>query len=195
MSFAHPWYLLLLPWIVFLLVRSFRQGVRAGSSWRQKADDTHSSWRTRLVFLPEIFWGLGLSLLVFGLARPQKESASLKRNLEGIDIMIVLDVSDSMTVEDMKPLNRLEAAKETIQNFVAQRSSDRIGVVVFAGESFTLVPLTLDYELLKQRVQDLKTARESRIKDGTALGVALANGAGRLRDSTAKSRVVVFLTD
>jgi Ca-activated chloride channel family protein len=100
-----------------------------------------------------------------------------------------------MLIEDMKPLNRIEAAKDTLKKFVQARTSDRIGIVIFAGESFTLVPLTLDYELILSRVAEITTAQEARIKDGTALGVALANAAGRLKDSTAKSRVVIFMTD
>lgn len=119
----------------------------------------------------------------------------VKRNVEGIDIMIVLDISDSMLIEDMKPLNRMESAKETIKRFVKKRTSDRIGVVIFAGESFTLVPLTLDYELLLNRINEIQTAQQAHIKDGTAIGVAMANGAGRLKESTAKSRVMIFLTD
>jgi Ca-activated chloride channel family protein len=120
---------------------------------------------------------------------------TIKKNVEGIDIVIALDISDSMLIEDMKPLNRLEAAKETIKKFIEGRSSDRIGLVIFAGESFTLVPPTLDYQLILSRVDEITTAASARIKDGTALGVALANAAGRLKDSQAKSRVVIFMTD
>lgn len=151
--------------------------------------------RSRLVHLPLALKALALIFIITAMARPQESSVMTKRNVEGIDIMIVLDVSDSMLIEDMKPLNRLEAAKETIANFVKARSSDRIGIVIFAGESFTLVPLTLDYELLLSRISEITTARQARIKDGTAIGVAIANGAGRLRESTAKSRVMIFLTD
>jgi Ca-activated chloride channel family protein len=100
-----------------------------------------------------------------------------------------------MLIEDMKPLNRLEAAKETINQFIEGRSSDRIGLVVFAGESFTLVPPTLDYQLIQQRVAEIASASSAKIKDGTALGVAMANAAGRLKDSQAKSRVMIFMTD
>lgn len=153
------------------------------------------SLRGRLVHLPMLLKAAAIGLIIVALARPQESSVMTKRNVEGIDIMIVLDVSDSMLIEDMRPLNRLEAAKETIANFVKARTSDRIGIVIFAGESFTLVPLTLDYELLLSRIGEITTARQARIKDGTAIGVAMANGAGRLRESTAKSRVMIFLTD
>lgn len=149
-------------------------------------------WTARL--LPWFFM-LGLCSLVIALARPQKVETITSRNVEGIDIIITLDVSDSMLIEDMKPVNRMEAAKQTLIDFVKARQNDRIGVVIFAGEAFTLVPLTLDYDLIQQRVSEITTAREANIKDGTALGVALGNAAGRLRDSTAKTRVVIFLTD
>lgn len=153
------------------------------------------SLRTRLLNIPLILKALGVGLAIFALARPQEMNTKIKKNVEGIDIVIALDISDSMLIEDMKPLNRLEAAKETIKQFISGRSSDRIGLVIFAGESFTLVPPTLDYQLILSRVDEITTAASARIKDGTALGVALANAAGRLKDSQAKSRVVIFMTD
>lgn len=153
------------------------------------------SLRSRAMILPAVLQGLGLILMIAALARPQETDTKVRRNVEGIDIVIALDISDSMLIEDMKPLNRLEAAKDVIQNFVARRSSDRIGIIIFAGESFTLVPPTLDYQMLLSRIKEITTAQEARIKDGTAIGVALANAAGRLKDSNAKSRVIIFLTD
>lgn len=151
--------------------------------------------RTRLMNLPFFLKFISIIFLIIALARPQEANTRIKKNIEGIDIIICLDISDSMLIEDMKPLNRLEAAKETIQAFIEKRTSDRIGLVIFAGEAFTQVPPTLDYEVLIQRVKEITTARMARIKDGTALGVAMANAAGRLRDSTAKSRVMIFMTD
>lgn len=153
------------------------------------------SLRTRLMSLPVLLQVLGIACMIVALARPQEADTRTRRNVEGIDIIIALDVSDSMLIEDMRPLNRLEAAKEVIQRFVEKRTSDRIGIVIFAGESFTLVPPTLDYQLLLARIKEITTAQEARIKDGTAIGVALANAGGRLKDSTARSRVIVFLTD
>lgn len=153
------------------------------------------SVRTRLMHLPLLLKALAIVFAIVALARPQEMNTKIKKNVEGIDIVICLDISDSMLIEDMKPLNRLEAAKETIKKFVEGRSSDRIGLVIFAGESFTVVPPTLDYQLILQRVGEITTAQQARIKDGTALGVALANAAGRLKDSQAKSRVVIFMTD
>lgn len=153
------------------------------------------SLRTRLMNLPNFLKALGLVFAIVALARPQTTNTKIKKNVEGIDIVICLDVSDSMLIEDMKPLNRLEAAKETIKQFIEGRSSDRIGLVVFAGESFTLVPPTLDYQMILQRVDEITSASSAKIKDGTALGVAMANAAGRLKDSQAKSRVMIFMTD
>jgi Ca-activated chloride channel family protein len=151
--------------------------------------------RTRLMLLPQFLKALGIIMAIWALARPQTMNTKVRKNVEGIDIVICLDVSDSMLIEDMKPLNRLEAAKDTIKKFVNARSSDRIGLVVFAGESFTLVPPTLDYQLVLQRADEISTASSAKIKDGTALGVAMANAAGRLKDSQAKSRVMIFMTD
>jgi Ca-activated chloride channel family protein len=151
--------------------------------------------RTRLMNLPFLLKALGIAIAIWALARPQEMNTRIRKNVEGIDIVICLDVSDSMLIEDMKPLNRLEAAKETIKKFIEGRSSDRIGLVVFAGESFTLIPPTLDYQLILQRVGEISSASSAKIKDGTALGVALANASGRLKDSQAKSRVVIFMTD
>ncbi|XGC79933.1 VWA domain-containing protein [Bdellovibrio bacteriovorus] len=153
------------------------------------------SLRTRLMHLPTILKALALVFAIMALARPQTMNTKIRKNVEGIDIVICLDVSDSMLIEDMKPLNRLEAAKETIKKFIEGRSSDRIGLVVFAGESFTLVPPTLDYQLILQRVGEITSASSAKIKDGTALGVSMANAAGRLKDSQAKSRVMIFMTD
>lgn len=153
------------------------------------------SFKSRMMFLPTIFKSIGICLAIVALARPQEANTKVKKNIEGIDIVIALDVSDSMLIEDMKPHNRLESAKETLKKFVSMRSSDRIGLVVFAGESFTMVPPTLDYAMLLSRVEEITNARAAHIKDGTALGVALANAAGRLKDSNAKSRVIIFMTD
>ncbi len=156
---------------------------------------TGSTLRARLIHLPVLLKAVAIGFAIFALARPQEANTKVKKNIEGIDIVIALDISDSMLIEDMRPLNRLEAAKETIKNFVEKRSSDRIGLIIFAGESFTLVPPTLDYPLLLSRVEEITTAASANIKDGTAIGVAIANAAGRLKESTAKSRVMIFMTD
>lgn len=198
-SYVSPW---AFAWLIVLVL------IVIWSLWRRKArtptlqfssldifKSSRPSLRTRLMNLPLVLKAVALIFVIIALARPQEADTKIKKNVEGIDIVIALDVSDSMLVEDMKPSNRLEAAKETIKQFVAKRTSDRIGVVIFAGESFTLVPLTLDYQLLLDRVSEITTAASAHIKDGTAIGVAMANAAGRLKDSNAKSRVMIFLTD
>lgn len=153
----------------------------------------HRGLRAQGAWLPTVIKIAALALAIVALARPQKADTKIKRNVEGIDIMIVADISDSMLIEDMQPENRLESAKQMISEFVKGRVSDRIGFVVFAGESYTRVPLTLDYPLLLRSVAETQTARN--IKMGTAIGVALANGVARIKDSNAKSRVVILMTD
>lgn len=149
--------------------------------------------RSYFVQIPLVLKVIAIGLAIVALARPQKADTQIKRNVEGIDIVIALDVSDSMLIEDMKPTNRLESSKKTIEDFIKQRISDRIGLVVFSGESYTRVPMTLDYPLLLKSLSDVTTTEN--IKMGTAIGVALANSVSRLKDSTAKSRIVIFLTD
>lgn len=151
------------------------------------------TWRMYVSWLPTALKFLALALTIFALARPQMVDTKIKRNVEGIDIMITLDISDSMLIEDMQPENRLECSKSMIEKFIQGRSSDRIGLVIFSGESYTRVPMTLDYPVLLQSVRDIEITRN--IKMGTAIGVALANAVARLKDSTAKSRVIIFLTD
>lgn len=150
-------------------------------------------WKSYLSKLPVIFKCIAIFLAIIALARPQKSSTKTKKNVEGIDIVIALDISDSMLIEDMLPQNRLESAKKTIENFISKRSTDRIGLVVFSGESFTRVPLTTDYQMLFQSLKEVSSTRK--VKMGTAIGVALANSVARLKDSVAKSRVVILLTD
>lgn len=152
-----------------------------------------TTWKVKLKWLPTALKVAAVVLAVLALARPQKADEKIKRNVEGIDIMITLDVSESMLIEDMKPENRLESSKLTIQDFIKKRVSDRIGVVIFSGEAYVRVPLTLDYPLLLQNVAEIKTSRN--IKMGTAIGVALANACSRLKDSDAESKVIVLLTD
>src|SRR5262249_32216463 len=127
------------------------------------------------------------------IARPQRADTKLKRDVEGIDIVIVQDISDSMLIEDMQPENRMVSTKKTIKEFIEGRASDRIGLIVFSGEAYTRVPLTLDYPLLLKSLAEVTTSRN--IKMGTAIGVGLATGVARLKESTAKSRVIVLLTD
>lgn len=196
---GQPWFfLLLLPWAFLAYYLYFRQP-KTKSSLTISSFQAFKNWRGRgrviFVQLNKAMLLTSLVLIIAALARPQKVDAKVKRNIEGLDIVIVMDISDSMLIEDMKPFNRLESAKETLAQFISQRTSDRIGVVIFAGEAFTLVPPTLDYQLILDRVSKITTAARARIKDGTAIGVGIASGAARLKDSQAKSRVMIFMTD
>ncbi len=132
-------------------------------------------------------------LAVVALARPQERDSRVKDlSVEGIDIMIALDLSTSMEAADFRPNNRLHVAKEVLTEFLAGRTNDRIGLVVFSGAAYTQAPLTLDYGVLKEVIKQLRTRV---LEDGTAIGDAVATALNRLRDSEAKSRVVVLITD
>jgi len=131
-------------------------------------------------------------VLVVAFARPRSGTQYQEVTSEGIDIMLALDVSSSMQAEDFKPNNRLYVAKEEIKKFIERRLNDRIGLVVFAGFSFTQCPLTTDYGVLLDFVDDVDFGM---VKDGTAIGMAIANGVNRLRESEAKSKIMILLTD
>ena len=196
---GQPWaFILILPWAALVYWTYFNRK-RPKSSFKISGLNNFKKWdgrgRVLLQKLNSFFLLTAILFFIAALARPQRADTHVKRTLEGLDIVIVLDVSDSMLIEDMKPTNRLESAKQTIAAFVKQRMSDRIGVVIFAGEAFTLVPPTLDYQLVLERISDITTAASARIKDGTAIGVGMASGAARLKDSQAKSRVMIFMTD
>ncbi len=198
LSWAQPWaFLLFIPWVIFIFMYLKKQKTK--STFQISRIKSFVPWKNRgrsqLVFTNEVLLFFSLAMMILALARPQTTDAKVKRTLDGLDIVIVLDISDSMLIEDMKPDNRLESAKKTIADFIQMRTSDRIGLVIFAGEAFTLVPPTLDYQLILDRVHLIQTAQQARIKDGTAIGVAMAAGAARLKDSQAKSRVMIFLTD
>lgn len=135
---------------------------------------------------------LVISLLIVGFARPQSGRHEEKVTTEGIDIILAMDISSSMLAEDFKPKNRIEAAKTVAAEFIKGRQNDRIGLVVFAGQSFTQCPLTLDYGILLRFLQEVHIGM---IEDGTAIGMAIGNCVNRLRDSKAKSKVVILLTD
>lgn len=135
---------------------------------------------------------LVLTLIVIALARPQTGRSESTVKTEGVDIMLLLDTSSSMQAQDFRPKNRLHAAKQVIKDFVGKRSNDRIGLVVFSAQAITQCPLTLDYDILVQLVDQVKFGM---LDDGTAIGVALATACNRLKDSEAESRIIVLLTD
>jgi len=135
-------------------------------------------------------------LIVIILARPQTHNSWDNKSVDGIDIMLSMDVSTSMLAEDLKP-NRIEAAKEVAAEFIAGRPNDNIGLTIFAGEAFSQCPMTTDHSSLLNLLQNVRTdiAARGLIQDGTAVGMGLANAVSRLKDSQAKSKVVILLTD
>ncbi|MEO1653763.1 MAG: VWA domain-containing protein, partial [Bacteroidota bacterium] len=145
-----------------------------------------------LRFLPDIIFSFFILLVIIALARPQKANLVLERSSEGIDIMLILDISESMLLEDFRP-NRLEASKKVAKNFVAGRSFDRIGLVIFSGEAYSLSPLTTDYALLQDVIQEIEPGQID--EGGTAIGSALGVGTNRLRESEAKSKVIILISD
>ncbi len=196
MSWYSPWAFLLIPFVVALVAwaywRSRKRSPTVQYSSLSLLKGIPRPLRTQLMWLPTLVMLGALVLIVVALARPQRADTKVRKNVEGIDIMMVIDVSDSMLIEDMKP-NRLVASKEILKEFVRKRPNDRLGLVMFSGEAYTRVPLTLDHKILLESIEAIKISRN--IKMGTAIGVALATGAGRLKESTAKSRVMVFMTD
>lgn len=154
------------------------------------------SFRNRILHLPFILRMILFSMVIIILARPQSSDSWSESDIEGIDIMLATDVSTSMLAMDLQP-NRIEAAKEVAANFVSGRKNDNIGLTIFAGESFTQCPLTIDHAVLLNMLNAVKCdiALKGVIQDGTAIGMGIANGVSRLKDSKAKSKVIILLTD
>jgi len=154
------------------------------------------SLRQRLMWLPKALRIALISMLIFILARPQTDSSWGTRTAEGIDIMLAMDISTSMTLTDLAP-SRIEAAKAVAAEFIANRPDDNIGLTVFAAEAFTQCPMTTDHASLLNMLNNVSTgmAEAGIIDDGTAIGMGLANALSRLQDSKAKSKVVILLTD
>ena len=150
-----------------------------------------SSWKNVFHHIPFVLRLLALTCIIFALARPQTKNDEQITEGEGVDIILCIDVSGSMTAQDFTP-NRMEAAKKVAADFIDQRVTDRIGIVIFSGESFTQCPLTTDYAVLKTQIEQI---RNGLLEDGTAIGSGLATSVDRLRTSTAKSKVVILLTD
>jgi len=194
-GFAYPWVLwllLLIPALAFLYWKRRKQMVtEVIFSSVLPFDHIPGSLREKLRDVPVGLRLLALGLFLVALARPQSISNKENVSTEGIDIVLLIDISGSMLAEDFTP-NRMQAAKQVADEFIDGRTSDRIGLVIFSAESFTQCPLTTDYPVLKTLLQEVKSGM---IADGTAIGLALANGVNRLKDSKAKSRVMILLTD
>ena len=196
LEFARPWafwLLLLVPLLGYLAHLLARRRPRLALPTAPLLLAAGRGPLARFAWLPT---GLRLGALALGvvaLARPQlPEPTARDLTVEGIDIVVALDLSTSMNAVDFQPDDRLAAAKEVLASFISRRPNDRLGLVVFAGEAFTQCPLTLDHDVLRGIVGDLRTGE---IEDGTAIGNALATSLNRLRDSDAKSRVVILITD
>ncbi len=199
MEFANKEYLFLLlliiPYLIWYLM------YRKKSEPTMRMSDTRAyryaprSWRVTLMPIQLLLRLAVFVLLVLVLARPQTQNSWKNETMEGIDIMLAMDVSTSMLAEDLKP-NRIEAAKQVAADFVIGRPNDNIGLTIFAGEAFTQCPMTTDHASLLNLLHNVRTDIAQRlIEDGTAIGMGLANAVSRLKDSKAKSKVVILLTD
>jgi Ca-activated chloride channel family protein len=193
-DFAQPWMLWLLlllplPGCWYFAKQSRRQGSIMISSILKVR--SISSWKNTFRHLPFIFRLLCMTCIIVALARPQTRNDEELVNGEGVDIVLCIDVSGSMMAQDFTP-NRMEAAKEVAANFAANRPTDRIGLVIFSGESFTLCPLTTDQNVLNAQISNIQSGL---LEDGTAIGSGLATSVDRLRSSKSKSKVVILLTD
>jgi Ca-activated chloride channel family protein len=194
-TFAYPWcfwLLLLIPLMIYWYVKQGRrqQGALQVSSI-QGLKGLPVSWKARLRPALLVLRILAYAALVTALARPQTSNTSENIDSEGIDIVLGIDISGSMLAEDLQP-NRLEAAKKVAADFVEKRISDRIGLVIFSGESFTQCPITTDHAVLTNQIMTIKSGM---LQDGTAIGMGLATSVDRLRSSKAKSKVIILLTD
>ncbi len=194
-TFAYPWVLYFLAIIPLMIVWHWKVGRLREPSIRYSSLKTFgtipATWRERLNSAPVVLRSIAVGLLIVGLARPQTFSSSENMTTEGIDIVIALDISGSMTSEDFKP-NRIEAAKSVAEKFIDGRPNDRIGLVIFAREAFTQCPLTIDHDVLKNL---LRKVEPGMVPDGTAIGNGLADAVGRLKNGEAKSKVVILMTD
>ena len=200
MEFANKEYLFLLLLIIPYLI--WYVMFRKKSEPTLRMSDTFAfnyapkSWRVKLMPLQLLLRIVTFTLIVIVLARPQTSNSWKNKSVEGIDIMLAIDVSTSMLAEDLKP-NRIEAAKAVASEFIIGRPNDNIGLSIFAGEAFTQCPMTTDHASLLNLLQNVRTdiAARGLISDGTAIGMGLANAVTRLTGSKAKSKVVILLTD
>lgn len=195
-QFVNPEFLWLLVAIPLFLGLGWYFRLRRNLSFHYVlhtgADEPPKSWRSRLHFLPVVLRSLAWIALVVALARPRTSTMNQKTmNTAGIDVVVALDVSTSMKAMDFKP-NRLEAAKRVASEFISDRPQDRFGLVLYAGESFTQTPLTSDHRIVQSA---MTTVDFGKIDDGTAIGMGLATAVNRLKDSEAKSKVIILMSD
>ncbi|RFP64093.1 VWA domain-containing protein [Hymenobacter lapidiphilus] len=193
-SWEQPRLLLLLPLVplLFVLRWALARRRRAHLDVAFVAGELRRDWSAALRFLPDVVLALSLGFGIVALARPQRTDERVVQTGQGIDIILVIDVSASMELQDLRP-NRLEAAKRVALNFLDRRRGDRVGLVVFAGDAYSMAPLTTDYELLRENLQSLRLGLIA--NDGTAIGTALGVATNRLRDSPSRTKVCILLSD
>ena len=200
MIFANIEYLfllvLLIPYIIWYVMKRKKTEPTMQLSTTSMYLKAPKSWKIYLLHAPFVLRIIAIVMVILVLARPQTTDNWQNTEIEGIDIMLAVDVSTSMLAEDLKP-NRLEAAKLVASEFINGRPNDNIGLTIFAGESFTQCPLTVDHGVLLNLFHSIKgdIAQRGLIEDGTAIGMGIANAVTRLKDSKAKSKVIILLTD
>jgi len=195
-TLGNPWYLLILALLpIIFIYKSFLSKSKDGS-FRISSKSIISEkmikkgiYKKRLLSFIQYF---SMILIILGLSRPRMIESLQEKNIEIVDIILVIDISSSMLATDFQP-NRLEVVKKTAKDFINQRKGDRLGVLVFAGESFIQCPLTIDNKVLLSLMSEIKVAQQS--YDGTAIGMAIANATNRLRNSDAKSKIMILLSD
>jgi Ca-activated chloride channel family protein len=200
MVFANKEYLfillLLIPYIIWYILKKSKNEPTLQVSDTHMYASAPKSYKIYLLHAPFVLRVIALVMIALVLARPQTVDNWQNTEVEGIDIMLAVDVSTSMLAEDLKP-NRLEAAKQVAAEFINGRPNDNIGLTIFAGQSFTQCPLTVDHAVLLNLFRGIKCdiAQRGLIEDGTAIGMGIANAVTRLKDSKAKSKVIILLTD
>lgn len=193
-TFSQPYQFILLglvPILIFWYITGYKKKQATVMVSSTAPFSSLSTWKTGLLHLPFALRMLALICLIVALARPQKRNDEQMVAGEGVDIILTMDVSGSMLAQDLTP-NRMEAAKSVASSFVDSRPTDRIGLVIFSGESFTLTPITTDKNVLKSQISNI---RSGLLEDGTAIGSGLATSVDRLRSSNSKSKVVILMTD
>lgn len=186
------WLLLLLPLLIwiFIMINNKR-----AATWRISTTGSlkNASPSAKVTLRPvmNVLRALAFVCIIIALARPQKTNVSESIDSNGIDIVLSIDISGSMLAEDFQP-NRMDAAKKTAERFVAARPNDRIGIVIFAGESFTMCPITIDHKVVQEQLEGIKSGL---LQDGTAIGMGLATAVDKLRNAKGKSRVIILMTD